>query len=197
MKRNGSLPLVLVNSAVSPKASAICHVMRFSSDNSSPAMSIGAFLSPELGLIINSPPICRPLQDCWSNPQVTRGPARLPKLPEGAATRNNFRFGVMWVWKRWTKRGPARRREDPVPGGAELGRTRRSICTVGQISTAFDSRLRAPRLVHDLFVVAGAETPPGWRRSQPFGGTVTIPSTSSHIGLVWVNSPVSTGLERL
>ena len=24
-----------------------------------------------------------------------------------------------------------------------------------------------------------------------------IPSTSSHIGLVWVNSPFSTGLERL
>ena len=31
---------------------------------------------------------------------------------------------------------------------------------------------------------------PGW-------ATVTIPSTSSHIGLVWVNSLFSTGLERL
>src|SRR3954452_17850716 len=30
----------------------------------------------------------------------------------------------------------------------------------------------------------------------PLWGTVTIPSTSSHIGLVWVNSPFSTGLER-
>jgi hypothetical protein len=36
-----------------------------------------------------------------------------------------------------------------------------------------------------------------YRRKSAIWGTVTIPSTSSHIGLVWVNSPFSTGLGRL
>jgi hypothetical protein len=43
------------------------------------------------------------------------------------------------------------------------------------------------RRVHDGVVVESRRT---W-------GTVTIPSTSSHMGLVWVNSPFSTGLGRL
>ena len=47
----------------------------------------------------------------------------------------------------------------------------RSICTVFQTSTAFDSKAEAAGLVHDLLVVAGAECALVGEE-QPFGEDV-------------------------
>ena len=101
-------------------------------------MSIGAFLSPELGLIINSPSICRPCRTAGATPKSHGGQLGCRSCLRARRLEITSVHDVGMEKRRDAGKIVV---EDGMPGGTELA-TRRSICTVFQISTAFDSRLR-------------------------------------------------------